>query len=188
VAPAQRYFAGGCSASDRDCDARWSCEVPRPDSLRSRARQGAARLLRFASALRVTGSPLRLGGSYEAEGDFRLVAASRSSASRCLMTVLPSQALGMGRGARRLSRRCERAVHLGAGRFRLWAPSPLSYLAAPPAHPGELRARIDRCRSALSLCGVTELRPRGSSVSPGLLEEDRPLGIARWDGPLAPWS
>jgi hypothetical protein len=30
-----------------------------------------------------------------------------------------------------------RTEHLGAGRFRLWALSPLSYLAALPVHPVE---------------------------------------------------
>lgn len=51
---------------------------------------------------------------------------------------------------RRNIRECEGAVHYGAGRLRVWAQSPLSYVAAPTAHPVECEARRDRCHSALS--------------------------------------
>ena len=71
---------------------------------------------------------------------------------------------GMGQGGV-LQRRCEGAVHLGAGRVLVCASSTLEYLAAPPAHPGELRARIRKCRTALD--GVVGSRPRRPSTSPG---------------------
>jgi hypothetical protein len=56
---------------------------------------------------------------------------------------------GMGRGGKiALPTEESRAEHLGAGRLQVWASSPLSYVAAPPVHPVELRARIGRRRSA----------------------------------------
>jgi hypothetical protein len=54
-----------------------------------------------------------------------------------------------------------RAVHRGAGRFRLWAASPLSYLPAPVAHPGALRARRGRCGMARHLVRRPSVAPHG---------------------------
>ena len=99
--------------------------------------------------------------------------------------LICSLALGMGRGRTTSSAQCERIVDLGAGRSLTWASSPPSYLASLSAHPVELRARIDSCRSAHFSLGVIEQRPRGSSVSPGPTCVDRPRGIAAWDAPLA---
>lgn len=64
--------------------------------------------------------------------------------------VFSSRASGLGRGDKKVKQKegCERAGHLGAGRLRVWALSPVSYLTAPPAHPIEPGARIGRCRSA----------------------------------------
>ena len=81
---------------------------------------------------------------------------------------------GMGRDEVGKAVWCERVVHLGAGRNEYWAASPLSYLAAPPAHPGEPRARIGKCRMA-QFRGAGRCRPRRSSPASG-----PPERTARW--------
>jgi hypothetical protein len=73
----------------------------------------------------------------------------RLSAIHCRTDVVVSSLPGQGRGDDHvIQNERERAIHLGASRLCLWALSPLSYVAAPPAHPDELRARIGRCRMA----------------------------------------
>src|SRR4051812_16597208 len=53
-----------------------------------------------------------------------------------LRLVLAFLAPGMGRGGTGSQKkvRCEGVVHLGVGRLTRWAPSPLLYVTALPAH------------------------------------------------------
>lgn len=82
-------------------------------------------------------------------------------------------ASGSGQGDSLLRAWCERTVHLGAGRIQAWAWSPLSYLAALPVHPIELRARIGRCRTVrlstrrLGPDSASKARDRSESPSRG---------------------
>lgn len=133
---------------------------------RSHARQQrAARVRRFAPAT-----------SSSFLSRTRLLADSSCFFPPSLVPSLPS---GLGRGdfamtsGHQFILRCKRAVHLGAGRLHVWASSPLSYLAAPPAHPVEPRARISRCRSALPF-GVVNERPQRVSDLAALAQRGTP--------------
>ena len=77
---------------------------------------------------------------------------------QCSLCAFSSWLPGKGRGERHNAEHApletkrngqdRRAVHFGAGRYGLWASSPLSYLTTPTAHPVEPRARKGSCRSA----------------------------------------